>query len=96
MEIRTSEEARTNVESFAERYAELLVQKKTIDHDMKALKNEFKEEGVPVGVVCSVLNRIKALKKKTDSQIFEEDKIEDWLLANPKIAEAIALLTAKL
>lgn len=96
MEIRTSEEARKNIEAFTNRYTELLMQKKTIDHDIKALKDEFKEEGVPVGVVCKVVNTIKAEKKKTDSELFEEDKIKEWLVSNPDIADKIGQLVAKL
>lgn len=96
MEIRTSEEARTNIESFTNRYLELLIQKKTVDHDIKALKEEFKEEGVPVGIVTKVMNRIKIEMKKSDSELFEEDKIKEWLLSNSELADKIGILNAKL
>lgn len=95
MEVRTSEEARQNVETFTKRYIELLKQKKALDQDIKALKDEFKEEGVPVGIVTSVFNKIKSNKKKTDSQRFEEDTIQDWLESNPEIDNEIGQLLAK-
>lgn len=95
MEIRTSEEARSNIESFTKRYIELLKQKKDLDADIKALKDEFKEEGVPVGIVTSVLNKIKAEKKKSDSEIFEEETIKEWLRSNQDIDDAIGMLLAK-
>jgi uncharacterized protein (UPF0335 family) len=95
MEIRSTEEARTNVETFAKRYIELLKQKKSLDKDIKALKEEFKEEGVPVGVVCKTLNLIKSLKKKSDSEIFEENAIKEWLEANADIDNDIGELLAK-
>lgn len=95
MEIRTSEESRQNIEEFTKRYINLLKEKKQIDQDIKALKDEFKEEGVPVGIVTSVFNKIKAEKKKSDSEIFEEETIKEWLQANPDIDNEIGILIAK-
>jgi len=95
VEVRTSEQARDNIESFSKRYINLLQQKKTLDEDIKALKDEFKEEGVPVGIVTKVINKIKANKKKTDSEIFEEEKIQEWLEASETIDDEIGILTAK-
>jgi uncharacterized protein (UPF0335 family) len=95
MEIRTTEEARTNIENFTKRLIELMKQKKAIDQDIKALKDEFKEEGVPVGIVSSVLNKIKSKKKKSDSERFEEETIQEWLEANPEIDSGIGELIAK-
>lgn len=89
MQVRTSETARTNIENFAKRLLELQKQKKTIDIDIKALKEEFKEEGVPVGVVQKIINKIKAIKKKSDTEIFEEDTIQEWLESNPDIDDSI-------
>lgn len=95
MEIRTTEEARANIENFTKRLIELMKQKKVIDQDIKALKDEFKEEGVPVGIVSSVLNKIKSKKKKSDSERFEEETIQEWLEANPEIDSGIGELIAK-
>ena len=95
MEIRTTEEARANIENFTKRLIELMKQKKVIDQDIKALKDEFKEEGVPVGLVSSVLNKIKSKKKKSDSERFEEETIQEWLEANPEIDSGIGELIAK-
>lgn len=95
MEIRTSEEAKENIEGFTKRYINLLQQKKELDEDIKALKEEFKEEGVPVGIVTKVINRIKADKKKTDSEKFEEETIKEWLEANVEIDDGLGTLVAK-
>lgn len=95
MEIRTSDEARKNIEDFSKRYIELLKQKKDLDSDIKALKEEFKEEGVPVGIVTKVLNRIKAEKKKSDSELFEEETIKEWLESNAEIDDEIGILVAR-
>lgn len=95
MEIRTTEEARQNIEEFTKRYLNLQMQKKALDQDIKALKDEFKEEGVPVGIVASVINKIKSDKKKTDSERFEEDTIKEWLESNADIDNEIGALIAK-
>jgi uncharacterized protein (UPF0335 family) len=76
METRSSDEIKSNIESFAKRLINLLLDKKEIDSQIKDLKQEFKEEGVPVSIVVSALNKIKTQKKKTDSERLEEDTIK--------------------
>jgi len=95
MEIRSSQEARENIENFTKRYLELQMQKKVLDQDIKALKEEFNEEGVPTGKVASILNKIKAEKKKSDAEIFEEETIKEWLESNTDIDDSIGQLIAK-
>ena len=95
MEIRTSEEAKQNVENFTKRFLELEQQKKELQEDVKALKEEFKEEGVPVQIVCKVINRLKALKKLTEAQKFEEDTIQEWLQKDAVIDNAIGSLISE-
>ena len=95
MEIRSTEEAKTNIENFTKRYINLLKDKKNIDLDIKTLKEEFKEDGVPVNVVCSVFNKLKAMKKKTDSQRFEEETISEWLESNAEIDDGLGELISK-
>jgi uncharacterized protein (UPF0335 family) len=95
MEIRTEQEARENIENFTKEYLKLLLHKKTIDQEIKDMKDNYKEEGVPVSVVCKVINKIKAAKKKTDSERHEEDIIADWLEANKDIDSSISTLMAK-
>jgi len=95
MELRSSEESRTNVENFSKRYINLLKDKKNLDEDIKVLKDEFKEDGVAVSVVCSAINNIKKRKKKSDTEVFEEETIEEWLQSNIDIDDAISDLIAK-
>jgi len=95
MEIKTSEEARANVEEFSKRFLELSLQKKAIDADIKAIKEEYKEEGVPVAIVAKAINNIKADKKKSDSELFELDTIKEWIQANSEIDDQIGELVAK-
>ena len=95
MEIRSTEEARRNIEEFARRFLNLQKQKKQIDEDIKTLKQEFKEEGVPVNIVVAVINKIKQRKKKSDLEILEEETIKEWLESNKDIDDEIGELIAK-
>lgn len=95
MEIRTAEEARENIEKFTKEYLKLLLHKKTIDQEIKDIKSNYKEDGVPVGTVCKVINKIKSTKKKTDTERHEEDIIAEWLETNKDIDDSISTLMAK-
>lgn len=86
------QEAQANVEEFAIQLLIKLHEKKTIDNDIKELKQTFKEEGVPVQIVSSIINRIKADKKKSESEIFEAETIREWLELNSKIDDSIGML----
>ena len=84
-----------NIEKYAKRLLNLEQQKKIIQEDIKALKLEFKEEGVPVGVVSRVINQLKREKKQTESELHEEMVIKDWLSSNTEIDDEIGALVAK-
>lgn len=88
-------EAKQNIEKYAKRLLNLEQQKKIIQEDIKALKLEFKEEGVPVGVVSRVINQLKREKKQTESELHEEIVIKDWLSSNAEIDDEIGALVAK-
>jgi uncharacterized protein (UPF0335 family) len=89
MEVRTSETAKDNIIGFAKRLLNLQLQKKRIDVDIKALKEEFKEEGVAVSVVNKVVSTLKANAKKSDSELFELDTITEYLEADAEVMMAI-------
>lgn len=88
-------EAKQNIEKYAKRLLNLEQQKKIIQEDIKALKLEFKEEGVPVGVVSRVINQLKREKKQTEGELHEEIVIKDWLSSNAEIDDEIGALVAK-
>lgn len=88
-------ETKQNIENYAKRLLNLEHQKKIIQEDIKALKLEFKEEGVPVGVVSRVINQLKREKKQTEGELHEEIVIKDWLSSNTEIDDEIGSLVAK-
>jgi len=89
MEVRSTEEAKSNVIGFAKELTGLLKQKKEIDDDIKEIKQKFKEEGVPVQIVQKMVNSVKADKKKTASEKFEGETIKDWLEADASVNTSI-------
>jgi uncharacterized protein (UPF0335 family) len=95
MEIISTEEAKGNVLEFTTSYIRLLEAKKILQQDIKDLKDNYKEEGVPVGIVCKVFNQIKADKKKSETEIAELDIIRDWLESDQSIDDSIGILGAK-
>lgn len=95
MEIRTTEEAKENILAFANALVDLQLRKKEIDEDIKTLKENFKEDGVAVGVVQKVINMIKADKKKSDSELFELETIKAWLESDKDFDSNIGNLIAK-
>lgn len=88
-------ETKQNIENYAKRLLNLEHQKKMIQEDIKALKLEYKEEGVPVGVVSRVINQLKREKKQSEGELHEEIVIKDWLSSNTEIDDEIGALVAK-
>jgi hypothetical protein len=89
MEVKSSEEAKTNVIDCMKELTGLLKQKKEIDDEIKTIKQKFKEEGVPVQIVAKAITAIKADKKKTASEKFEFDTIKDWGEADANVSASI-------
>jgi|SaaInl8_200m_RNA_FD_contig_31_1915962_length_1905_multi_12_in_0_out_0_2 hypothetical protein len=95
MEIRSTEEARENIVNFTNEYIRILMAKKELDAEMTDIKNSYKEEGVPVSIVTRVFGKIKSAKKKTETELAEEEIIQEWLESNAEIDDKIGILTAK-
>lgn len=94
MEILNQEEAVQKITDYAIELHELQLQKKAIDDEIKEMKQSWKEEGVNVSKVTKVLNKIKAMAKMTEADIFEEQLIEEKLAANETIQNNVAALNA--
>jgi len=94
MELRSTEEARENSVQFATRLLSLLAEKKEIDDNIKALKEEFKEEGVAVAIVAKCVNKIKADKKMDADMKYEIEVVGEWLESDATIDNAIGELVS--
>lgn len=81
--------------SFAERYLRLQLQKKAVGGDIKELKREFEEQGLPTRQVIKALDRIR--KELRDGAEVEEEILtfKDMLFKQTNIQNQITELDAK-
>ena len=80
---------------FSNRYLNLLEQKRALDLDIKALKQEYDEQGLATKVVIKAINSLKKEKKETISQQDELAMFKEWLSANKEVDDKICSLAAK-
>lgn len=81
--------------SFAERYIRLQLQKKSLGEDVKELKKEFEEQGLPTKQVIKAIDRIrKELKEGSESEI-EINTFKDMLYDKTIIQNGLTELDAK-
>ena len=81
--------------SFAERYIKLQLQKKSLCEDVKELKKEFEEQGLPTKQVIKAIDRIrKELKEGSDSEV-EINTFKDMLYDKTIIQNGLTELDAK-
>lgn len=81
--------------SFAERYIRLQLQKKALCEDVKELKKEFEEQGLPTKQVIKAIDRIrKELKEGSDSEV-EINTFKNMLYDKTIIQNGLTELDAK-
>lgn len=80
---------------FSNRYLNLLEQKRALDLDIKALKQEYDEQGLATKVVIKAINSLKKEKKETISQQDELAMFKEWLSANKEVDDKICSLAIK-
>lgn len=81
--------------SFAERYIRMMLQKKTLNEDVKALKKEFEEQGLPTRQVIKALDRIKK-ELKDGSEIEDEiNTFKGMLFSKQSVQDGLTELLAK-
>lgn len=81
--------------NFAERYINLQLQKKNLNEDIKNLKKEFEEQGLPTRQVIKAIDRIKK-ELKDGSEIEEEiSTFKEMLFTKQSIQDGLTELLAK-
>lgn len=93
--MQRTEESNQNIKDYVTELLEFQMRKKEIDEEIKALKQEYKDRGVAVSVVTTCVNKIKAQKKKTDSERFEEEMLIEMLESDINIDNSIGELASK-
>ena len=94
MIVKTPEESIKNLTDYAKELMKLQLHKKSIDADIKELKQHWKEEGVAVSKVTKVLNRIKSKQKMSETDLSEEELIQEYLERDNEITDNILELNA--
>lgn len=80
---------------FINRYLNLMLQKKTIAQDVKALKSEFEEQGVPTALCIKASNTFKAEDKMGENLVSEIDTFKTWFSENKEVCDKVTSLNAK-
>lgn len=78
---------------FAQRYSRLLLNKKNIGTDIKNLKKEFNERGLPTNIVVKAVTKMKNDKKEQRRN--EIDAFKEHISKNAELAELISQLISK-
>jgi uncharacterized protein (UPF0335 family) len=94
MEIKSTDDVFEQIFEYADTLHRLQIAKKEIDIEIKNLKQHWKENGVAVGKVAKVLNKIKARAKLSEADRLEEDILYEKLESNEKIQDNISVLNS--
>ena len=94
-EIGLTSETLDKVPEFIVRYANLQIEKKNIDADIKELRKEFEEQGLPIAQIIKAFNAMKKELKDGQSIIEELETIKEILYKNSEVHEKITQLLAK-
>ncbi len=80
---------------FGTRYLNLMLERKKIGEDVKALKQEFAEQGVSVNAAVKVLNSINSEHKRSATELAEIEKLRELFKKSKNIMNQISDLSAK-
>lgn len=80
---------------FVQRYTRLQLQKKNINQDVKTLRQEFEEQGLPTGTVLKAFKQIRSDKKTGDEKLEQIEAFKQWLESDRETQDLITELDAK-
>lgn len=80
---------------FIQRYTRLQLQKKNINQDVKTLRQEFEEQGLPTRDVLKAFNKIRSDKKTGDEKLEQIEAFKQWLESDRETQDLITELDAK-
>lgn len=80
---------------FVQRYTRLQLQKKNINQDVKVLRQEFEEQGLPTGDVLKAFNKMRSDKKAGDEKLEQIEAFKQWLESDRETQDLITELDAK-
>lgn len=83
------------LKDFALRYINLMLQIKKIKQDIKALRQEFGEQGLDTAVVIRAIKQIQQEKKREMNEITNQELMVSFLSKDKEFDDALTELMAK-
>lgn len=88
-------ETKESVLQFTTRYLNLQLEQKRIKEDIKVLRQEFEEQGIPTKVVVRAINEHKKIKKNGGHELQEMEMYMGWIAGDTKIDDLFVDLIDK-
>lgn len=88
MEV-SNDDAKKLLIDFSQRYINLQIQKKNIDLDIKALKEEFEEQGLSTKLAVKVINTRKKDKKISQNERDNFDLYSVWFCESKELEDSL-------
>jgi hypothetical protein len=80
---------------FGNRYLNLMLQRKQLSKDVRVLRAEFEEQGLPTADVIKALNKIRTDKRAGDEKLEQIERFSEWLRGNQTVVDSLTELDAK-
>lgn len=77
------------VNEFAQKYLELLYEKKQIDFKIKKLKIDYEEQSIPTKLIITSLNEYRKEKKVDEEVLRIKNKYKSYFKENSETIEKI-------
>lgn len=81
--------------SFIQEYVDLVLEKKHIDKQIKALRFKYEEQGVNTSLSIKAMNSIRSDKKAGQEALEKLQRAKDIILSDTKTQNKIDMLDAK-
>jgi hypothetical protein len=77
------------VNEFAQKYLELLAEKKQVDFKIKKLKIDYEEQSIPTKLIITSLNEYRKEKKVDEEVLRIKNKYKSYFKENSETLEKI-------
>lgn len=81
-------ESKNLAEQFMLQYIELLKRQKDLKNEIKAMRKQFNEMGLPTRLVIKAYNLMKAEKKEDKAEKANIESFKDFLVNNDEVQKA--------
>lgn|SRR5574344_1478129 len=88
-------ETRKMAVDFMDRYLNLQLEIKRVKEDIKALRREFEEQGIPTRICIKAINDLRKELKDTDGLMEETQTFKSWFGKSAIISNKVTELDAK-